>query len=368
MFKSFVQSDYPCVSASPIAIPSDEIIASTLGITLDHLARLPKPITAPEGGGFYLRLDKRPRSDAARRLIDTLLAYATPKGRRMTAEMRDALGALLGDLLAIRATDPAGYGFRLMGTDYFTYQRVGRKPFKAVIKRLHSAEYVQVVDGAAAPPRAGYKGKATKVQPWPALFDLAGRNGITPQNWEGHFEAIVEPVALRASSERGWKDANGTWSYAKTRGVKLGVDYRHPTAFRSARQVRAINEALSTATFGWPDDKLAGAPVLQRIFNKGIVGKGVANYGYDLGGRLYTRHGYQGLPKKVRAGITIDDEPTCEVDISGSYYTIAMALSEMPIDRTVDCYYVKGFPRIIVKAYVNSSLGNGKLLVAGQRA
>lgn len=85
-----------------------------------------------------------------------------------------------------------------------------------------------------------------------------------------------------------------------------------------------------------------------------------------LGGRWYALGSsgrYQALPQAKRAAITINGEPTAEVDVSASHLSIMIGLLGLPLPQG-DPYGFDGLPRSVVKRWITATLGKGSAVGA----
>ena len=118
---------------------------------------------------------------------------------------------------------------------------------------------------------------------------------------------------------------------------------------RMRKEVQAQNDIIMGASFG---EVLPFPSRLRRIFNED----------FSRGGRFYAEGGsWQTLSKTERQRITIDGEPTVEIDFSSFHPTLAYA--ECGLVPPADAYEIPGFPRELVKIafniLLNSSGRNG---------
>jgi hypothetical protein len=114
-------------------------------------------------------------------------------------------------------------------------------------------------------------------------------------------------------------------------------------------RVAALNASVAP-----PNAVIGGclAPVFRRSFNHCL----------RLGGRLYTLglDGYQSMSPGDRAGITINGEPTVEVDLSASFLTIFLALTGAKRLPQGDLYTVGSLPRQAAKEWMTQSFATGR--------
>ena len=127
--------------------------------------------------------------------------------------------------------------------------------------------------------------------------------------------------------------------------ILKGFDYEatalsadHP----DVSKLRTINEFLKD--FSWPQK----API-RLIYSGGPL----------LGGRVYTR--FQNMPKAVRAELTINGQPTVELDFKANHLMMLVALSGLkpPEDPYLTIAHLAGQSRETVKKFINKCIGAG---------
>ena len=191
-------------------------------------------------------------------------------------------------------------------------------------------------------------GQATRYRATTALLKIALAHGITPANWSSHYryapkaKAVVHPIIVRGKREYWHRD---------DKGPKLSINKSDPVYITAAKQVQDLNAYMAAQTIG-------GCLHLgfHRIFNHGDQ-KG---FNYNMGGRLYPiGGGYQNMPSKDRAGITINGEATIELDVRASHVTVLHALAGVPLDPAHDPYAMPWLPRDVVKGWMTMTLGYG---------
>ena len=199
MFKKFNKPDEDEYLHSDTYISeARRAAAAALGLKPERLASIAPPVEPMQGAGVYLLLDRELSSAAAKEFVEALLIAITPPRGRKRVETRQALGALVGELIGILADERDGYGYHPIGAGTFSGERIGYQPYIRVIKRLAAKGCVRVVPGKAAPPVAGSKGRATAIKPLLPLLNMAASYGITPANVRDHFREVFEPVVLKA--------------------------------------------------------------------------------------------------------------------------------------------------------------------------
>lgn len=306
----------------------------------------------------YLALLFIPTSIESSSLISFLLKEVTPyMGRRKkpSIQLHQALGMIVAAFLKEASIRPEGYLFRSMGRDSFkdnhlTDRPVGYRPFRTVVNGLKEKEYLEVVTGFKESTNIHDQGIATRFRATPKLITLAEQYGIKLSDWASHFtmlpkpKLVREPLQLRAGS---WTDKNRV----KRKGGRMDYDPADQCAARHAKQVHDINTFIADQDIQPAECHFAFA----RIFAQGDH----PDFRWNKGARLYSYgfgKGYQNIPKADRRNITIDGEPTVEVDISASYLTILHTLMDVPLPA--DPYDIPGVPRKVAKIWATITLGH----------
>lgn len=325
-------------------------------------------IRAPEGlrlrdlSAVSMDLEWKAASAAARSAVDWFylhLGGQSIAGR--TAKLKDAIGAVLNDLLNAAENTPFRPCFRSMRTKDFTGGPVGYRSAKAVIDLFEGKGLVHLAGGNFnREGRASY-GTTTRIWPTTALLDRLAEFGITPSNRRDHFMkgeglgTATRPILLSTSSA--WRGKR------RVEGKPLPVDATDPTVINYAAQVERFNVFIAKQVI-----EGAGEVVFFRKFNCGDQ----AGHAYRKGGRLWVvGGGYQMMPKKwkpshpegtkLRSSILINGEPTTEIDIGSSHLTIFQAKLGVEFDPQADLYDIPGMQREVVKAYVNLTLSKPRL-------
>jgi hypothetical protein len=305
----------------------------------------------------YMALDTGPCSTSSIALtyhLAELIHRHAGKRYKVTPELTQATGAMLGDLFANAAEGIDHYGFRPMGRTTFTGMTVGYKPFRAVVDAMLSMNLVEVEKGE----RAGLGNKsrvreATTIRGTSFLFQCTLRYGVTPGNRSSHFRQmprlsrVAHPILLRTSSEIFYGE--------KLPGTAMKVDKACPVVQRLAEQVHDINAFMARQELGLGDYQHR---YFLRIFGQGEeLGRD-----YTKGGRLYSpgKDSYQQMPSCERASITINGEATVEVDIGSSFLTIYRVLTGTLFDAESDAYDIPGVPRFVAKSWVVMTFGHDK--------
>ena len=306
-----------------------------------------------------------PSSSNAQRLEDALLdrtleaeQQLSPRqrARPKTAlgNLRTAISAFAADLIRHSAWQPSrGFCYHSKRPDSFSDTVVTRRQFEALVKTWQVMGFIDVENGFQGtsyfdgePIRD--KGWATRYRARADLIAFAADFGITPSAISEHYteeRGLIFPIVLRAKKKSSRR--------SKSQGAKMKIDKACPTTQRLAAEVTEINASLDRFTFN-----LETAPNFRRIFNNGDQ----PDFNWDQGGRLYANHkdSYQQKGSDVRSCITINGEPTVELDIRSSQLTIAYGLLQEPLPHG-DLYAILELPREIVKGLVTAIIGKGSL-------
>lgn len=282
-------------------------------------------------------------------------------GEKVTNIRREALGALMADLVGRDEGDSGGWLYRSMGPKSFTGQAVGYKPFntiysamlKAALVQQHRGNRVWMASEIAASGRSPAWQRATRFRSTARLREWLSERDITRAKWSSHFERATAaaprpdsfmPVVLRAEKP--------PRRMGRFRGRDIPITRSTPKVGELSARMDRINAYLAGAVV----DPF-GPVVLRRIFACGDD----ARHGWNQGGRLYAigSEPYQTAKREKRRNITINGQPTTELDIQASHLTILAALGQVP-RFSGDPYEIDGFPRPVVKQWVNMTLSHGK--------
>ncbi len=263
---------------------------------------------------------------------------------------------MIADLLDSVRSDPDGYGWRLARPAAFTGQRIGYKPFVKATEGLNRLGYLNIDKGWKSLARDASSGIASCYRPTPELIAEVKGYGIDPARLFNHFgfpppTLPKKSVVLKAASRK----LGG--NRGKVAGRSMRVDPAAAEVIASLHFLNAYNSFLQKFSYNFDQ------PLFVRVFNNGDK----AGFAYNEGGRLYAQGGgFQIMPRVRRSaiqadrtGMTINGAPTAEIDIGASHYSIAMSLTGLPFNATVDPYVIEGLPRCIVKEYINICIGNG---------
>lgn len=296
---------------------------------------------------LYLQSNSNESESLASHLAGIIHSISIRKNG-VTGKLRQAVGAILADLLsgANRASNP--YLFRPSGLADFRGQRIG---YRCCIEALTAMKQLGLVDRIESQWLGTHRrgeGYASSYRATPLLLEEALRFGITPGNWRSHFTlaprptAMAHPVMVRAKRQY-WDDDE--------KGKAVSVDKRNPCYVAAAAQVNHINSFMATQDITGCDH---GGFV--RIFNHGDQ----TGFDFNMGGRLYSKASsisYQNAPKVERHGFRINGEPVVELDLRASFLTIFYALNGLTLDRNHDPYIIGNIPRDVVKAWIAMTFG-----------
>lgn len=290
-------------------------------------------------------------------LSQTLAFEATYKPRKQKIRaadlrsLRQGLGAFLGDLIAHASNEDAeGYMYRSRNRALFSKTLCSSRTYDRLRELWLAMGWVARQPGFAV--REDFAGesyiahkKAERLRATHRLLELALSFGVTPQNAKRHFlkeHQISWPIEVKTKSVR------------NNMGQKVSKRMRLPQVDGledKLEQIRNLNAFYEQHEFNLPD-----VPCLKRTFNNGDD----PEFRYDLGGRLYctSKAGYQSMRKAERRTITINGEPTSEVDVSGSFPFILHNALNAPLPKMDDIYEIEGIERDVVKKIVVTRMGS----------
>lgn len=311
----------------------------------------------------YMALNSEHYSLEASLLVDTIAGIVHANSGRaygITKKLKEVVGATLADLMANGRLSIDHKGFRPMSSDSFTGHHIGYHPFKGVVDAMERANLLEVTLGERGSLiTSNREGKATTMRGKAAFFELALRHGVTPATWETHFQrrprlsTIAKPILLRTSSDN--------FMGRKLPGKDMKVDRTHPLVRAYGQQVNDINGFIAKQDLGLGD---YDHNHFVRIFGQGDM----PGSDYNKGGRLYSPgNSYQQMPSAERRFITINGEPTVEIDIRASFLTIYRAMLGLDFDPAVDPYEGCGVDRGIAKQWVVMTFGHTRFHVRWPR-
>lgn len=244
---------------------------------------------------------------------------------------------------------------RTIEPNSFTGIGFSRGVFDAVIQRLEQHEYVRFERGVKTPQESFLSRLYIKLK----LIKFFKKHGITKDNLKDNLKRYVAKdvigksyVEVRTGSYR------SSFNGIKFKGKKVSNHrFRENKKFtQQMMRVEELNDFLFQFDLKLPDGGSFNG--LRRIFAN-YTGEG---YAFDQGGRLYGQYenDYQRLPKKQRSHIKINGQPVTEVDIHGSFLTIAHYLVGISFPAVSDLYNIEGVHRDIVKSWINLTLTDSK--------
>ncbi|MEQ7873120.1 hypothetical protein ABDK56_03820 [Sphingomonas sp. ASV193] len=267
-----------------------------------------------------------------------------------------ALGAILCDFLQAEAMAPGRWSYRSLMANTFSGHDVGYRTFKRAVDGMKAHRMIEVALGHqqwgqafGEGPRVPMWRRATRFRPTAWLKRYLGEAGITPDNWEDHFQIVVpegfsvaRPLVLRRKTMRVKSE--------RFRGFGMALDPNDPKTKAQFDRVDRLNHWF--ASVGTSPVSFRG---FQRTFNNGDQ----PGFDWNMGGRLYAVGGsYQTMKRALRPTLTIDGEETAEIDVKASHPTILAALRGTPLGDAVDPYLVDGIPRDVAKACWTMTLGH----------
>lgn len=322
---------------------------------------------------YVLALQNAPMADLLRKPISDeasdfvahlydLMIKAESKGKPRKRARRDdyvktmmqTIAAFSGDLIHVSENASSlGYCYRSTNKGEFTNTIATSRNFETLATLWADMGLIEVVKGFQGQtefdgePMKG-KGWARRLRATPILLQIGQSHGIASDNLKEHFlkdHDVSFPLELRRTKTTG----GPRYSY----GRKMKVTKTdHTTSL--VDQIRELNAFLAKHSFN-----LDVPPQLKRIFNNGDA----EDFNWNKGGRLIAigQGNYQSMGSAARANITINDEPVVEIDIKASHLTVFHALNKSLLKLETDPYDVRDVPRDLVKSFVNSSFGQGRL-------
>jgi len=266
----------------------------------------------------------------------------------VTNKLRQAVAAILADLLSIASQSDERLLYRPRGVADFKGQRIGYRPCIDALNGLVTLDLLHHKPGIWLGSHRQGEGDTARYRAKPALLELALRYGITPGNWRSHFApaprptAMAHPVIVRGKRQ--------FWD-KEDKGKKLPIIKTDPAYIAAAEQVNRINTYMAPQLItGCKHDGFI------RIFNHGDQ----PGFAYNMGGRLYSKASgvsYQNMEKHHRHDMRINGEPVVELDIRASFLTILYAQRGIAPDPSVDPYTFGTIPREVIKAWIAMTLG-----------
>lgn len=274
--------------------------------------------------------DKQGIGDAWDELVDKILAHLEREGhlpRPMQFKLHQrALNGILANLMAASSQDPKLYvrfSRREGDSDGFPF-----KPKIRLVDALERGGFIIYKRGKPAQDKR--HSRQSRMRATEMLGAMLLEVGASP----GSIAIQRPPVLI--------KDEQGT--------------YREPKpsmrARDMARKVMRINEALLAQEVGL--DLPAGMPSprtpnsrLPLDTTRRLVCRIFADQGLKLGGRFY-RHWAQEMKREYRPYLTLNGEPTVELDFGCCHPSMLHA--EVGLPARADAYELPGVPRDLAKA------------------
>lgn len=266
----------------------------------------------------------------------------------VTNKLRQAVAAILADLLSIANQPDDQLLYRPRGVADFKGQRIGYRPCIDALNGLVTLDLLHHRPGIWLGSHRQGEGDTARYRAKPAFLELALRYGITPGNWRSHFTpaprpcAMAHPVIVRGKRQI-WEQED--------KGRKLPIIKTDPAYIAAVEQVNRINAYMAPQLItGCKHDGFI------RIFNHGDQD----GFAYNMGGRLYSKASgvsYQNMEKHHRHDMRINGEPVVELDLRASFLTILYAQRGIAPDPLIDPYTFGPIPREVIKAWIAMTLG-----------
>jgi len=302
------------------------------------------------------------------KLLREVILPAWPEGlqQRLTTveKHRQAIGALMADLLRLRLRDGVAIGKRGMADKDFTGLRFGHDVFRRTREALIVSGLLEF--------RAGYQflsthiARGTPTSSVLACFRLTDRAlaladqaGVLVDDLKGWMEHWGRPRATVAKAQAGaglivLKTQRIGFGPNRTEGKLMAVDAQADCVRAMVRDLEEHNAFIESV--GVDGAMFSG---LRRIFNNGDVD----GFAWQWGGRMFSVSGggYEGDRKTDRfAVMRLGGERIGEVDLKASHLSIMHGLRGMPFNAgTADPYAIAGLNREVVKAWITHSVGRG---------
>lgn len=320
-----------------------------LTITKSHIDYHANSNDYKESVDRFMSLSYEVLSPSTVELVDFLsvsIASVNAETKRITKKFRQAVAAVVADLLSAASVPNDLYLYRPRAVADFTGQRVGYRPCIAALDGMMDLDLLHHEPGVWLGSQRKGEGETARYRAKSGLLELALRYGITPGNWRSHFtpaprpSRMAHPIIVRGKRE--------FWD-REDKGKSLPLIKTHPGYIAAVGQVDRINAY-------WALQSLTGSnhDGFVRIFNHGDQN----GFAYNMGGRLYSKSSgdsYQNMNKNYRPRMRINGEPVVELDLRASFLTILYALHGSEIGS--DPYTFCDLPREVVKTWINMTLG-----------
>jgi len=313
---------------------------------------------------WWATFNRIPTSGAAKNWIDRLVEqtleheakhHPRPRERKQKdlVSFKAAIGAFAADLLYHNRNEKSqGFMYRPFDRVELSFTLVSGTSFGKLITYwtelgwMERTGHIKSTDDWEGHEIDGYS-KARRYRGTQAFLDGAQSFQLTPTSVSNDFEAShrhATLVQLRASKKNSFKTAK--------RGKTVRA--KGPQFDAQLATMRNLNQLMQNHAYS-----LTEPPMIRRMFN--CVDR--EGFDFDLGGRFYGSSGdnWMEMSKEERKLITVDGQPTYEIDVSASHLSILYALSGKPIPSDYDLYGISEYPREIVKQVIVAAIGSGKL-------
>ena len=318
-----------------------------------------------------------PEAPEAKALVEAVTAQVAaqekrkrPRGVGEMAKLREAVGAVLGGVLAVAWKDE-DLVYRSMNKNSFAGEVIAYRQAEAALRGLTAQGLIRRYSGirydwaALFDGPALWEGIAARFGATEALKNLAASYGIDQSNigtvfgirWPAKPPKVQEGVVLRPLADKRPGEKQ------KRRKDSLPLDRDDPETIRLTAEVEAANAVLAAHRF-----EGCTPPALYRVFNKDFSLGGSQDF--SLGGRWITAGAMpiQGMSADARLKIRINDRPVAEVDVKASHLSILAAFAGVKKLEFDDPYTFSDAPwsrlpnaRKVVKSVAVAALGAGKL-------
>lgn len=267
-------------------------------------------------------------------------------------EFEQAVGAFLFELLkGASSSEALGWVGVSLAAGAGSGQRVGDRHRKTIVDGLKALAIIEVDPGKQFVTNNGFGGAEVTVRPGRTtrivgtgdFFRFTNSYGLNPGNFQEHFLEVLPKRTIYLKAHKA--SAGGKGRTGRNLSIKHSAEVE-----ALEQEVQSINNFL--LQFALEGGVFKG---YKRRFNEGDL----PEFNWNKGGRLYAD--YQKLPAIERQLFKIDGSPTVELDVSASYLTILHGIHKAKFDTSLDAYRSDVFPRDVVKAYINQSLGSPKL-------
>ncbi|WP_103762911.1 hypothetical protein [Roseovarius confluentis] len=269
------------------------------------------------------------------------------------AAFRGAIEAFAADLLLhYDNSDADGFMYRLLDRQELAATHVSATNFEQLVKLWCELGWLEKTvhiharqDWDGQPTEEGYF-RARRYRATTVFIDFAQSCQLTPSAVPDHFKIDISAsdlVQVRQTNKRR-KNFGGSGKKTRVRGRKLQ---------EQVAIIECLNQAMQDHSYS-----LSERPVMRRLFN--CADRDC--FDFNLGGRFYCQSADNWMNKspQERTEITIDGEPTVEIDVSASQLFILYALHGKTLDYSDDPYRVGGYAREIVKQVIVTMIGAGK--------